>query len=92
MDKQSPSPFIEYEAARARLEAVGVKIKHSQAWPGGWLIEAVFTDRDGVGDLQTLTSTAEVEEFSGAFCPRCWRVDRRRHRGGLCPHCARAQA
>jgi hypothetical protein len=79
--------IAEYEAQRARLIAAGVKIKYSEARPGSWGIEVVFTDKDDIGDLWSLYSVADVDEFIGSFCPECWHVDRRRTRGGRCSRC-----
>jgi hypothetical protein len=52
------------------------------------MIDAVYTDSDGVGDMMSLSTVGEVDAFLGSWCPGCWRVDRRRTRGGLCRSCA----
>lgn len=87
---KDPASIVEYRAQRARIEAAGVKSKFDMATEQTWLVEVVFTDRDGVGDLMSLTSVREVDEFLGSWCPECWRIDRRRTRGGVCSACARA--
>jgi len=74
---------------RERISKAGAKCKFSSADEQTWFIEAVFVGNDGVGDLMTLTSVDEVDAFIGSFCPNCWRVDRRRRRGGLCSPCDR---
>ena len=82
----------EMRGQRERLVEAGAHFKYSEANAQGWMIEAVFNDAEGVGDLMTLTSVDEVDAFIGSFCPNCWRVDRRRRRGGLCSSCDRAIA
>ena len=80
----------EMHEQRERLEKAEARFKTSFANAQGWMIEVQFCDNDGVGDLMTLTDAGEVDAFIGSFCPHCWRVDRRRRRGGLCPACQRA--
>jgi hypothetical protein len=82
----------EMREQRERLDKAGTHFKYSEANAQGWMIEAVFNDAEGVGDLMTLTSVDEVDTFIGSFCPNCWRVDQRRRRGGLCSSCAQAIA
>lgn len=77
----------ECRAQIARLEAAGASVKTWHAVNGTWSIEAEFADRNGVGDLELMTSIGEVDRFIGAFCPDCWRLDRRRTVGGPCSAC-----
>lgn len=81
--------IAEYQAQQERLETAGAKMKFGSATSSSWMIEVVFTDRDGIGDLMTLTSVAEVSDFIRTCCPECRRIDRRRTKGGLCRSCAR---
>jgi 3-deoxy-D-manno-octulosonic-acid transferase len=80
--------IAEYKTQQRLLEKAGARVKFGSATNnGGWMIEVVITDHDGVGDLLGLYSVAEVAMFIGSFCPICEKVDRRRTRGGPCQSC-----
>ena len=82
--------FSEYMEQRDRLDAAEVKWKYSEGRGTSWMVEVVYNDRNGVGNLLQLSSVAEVDAFLGSWCPTCWRIDRRRTAGGSCPSCSRA--
>jgi hypothetical protein len=83
--------FAEYEEQCDRLRAIdGVEIKYCHGSSYSWLIEVQFVNREGVEDLYPLYTVGAVNNFLGSFCPKCRRLDGRRHTGGLCPACRRA--
>jgi hypothetical protein len=82
-------PVSECQVLVGRLRLAGISPKYYAANRDAWLIEVAFVDADGIGDLHSMTTAAEVDALIGAYCPACQRIDWRRRRGGPCSACRR---
>jgi hypothetical protein len=60
---------------RRVLTQAGVSISQYSATQAAWLIEIEFAGPDGLQDLRTLTSAAEVDAVVAGWCPACQRLD-----------------